>query len=74
MDRSTYLTLSVTTFALILLTFIVRGVSRLVVGDRWAALLSLPMAAVAGCLLLVLVALAIADRSGVWELRDDLSE
>lgn len=74
MKRSTYLTLAVVTFALILLTFVVRGTTRLVVGDRNAALLSLPVGISAVALLIVLVSVAVLDRTGLWTLEDDLDK
>lgn len=72
MKRSTFIRLGLGCFALVIATFIVRGLTRLVLGDRVSAVLSLPFGLVALGLLLALTAIALMDVIGVRRLEDDL--
>ena len=72
MHRSTFVLLGLAAFGMILGTFIVRGTTRLVIGDQLSMLLALPLAAVSLLLVLTLVSLAILDRLGIKRLDDDL--
>lgn len=72
MKRSTFVRLGLGCFALVIVTFIVRGLTRLVLGDRVSAVLSLPFGLLALGLLLALTAIALMDVVGVRRLEDDL--
>lgn len=72
MRRSTFVVLGIAAFAMILGTFIVRGTTRLVIGDRLSMLLSLPLGLVSVLLVVALVSLAILDQLGIKRLEDDL--
>ena len=72
MKRSTFLSLALVSFGLVLLTFVVRGTTRLVIGDRISLFLTVPIGLLALCLVIVLFALAVLDASGIRSLEDDL--
>lgn len=70
--RSTFVTLGLVAFGTILLTFIVRGTTRLVIGDRLSMLLAAPFATISVILLAVLVLVAGSDLLGIRRMEDDL--
>lgn len=72
MNRSTFVTLGILAFASILITFIIRGTTRLVIGDRMSLLLALPAATVSVILVVTLVGIAALDLSGIRPMKDDL--
>ena len=72
MKRSTFLSLALVSFGLVLLTFVVRGTTRLVIGDRISLFLTVPIGLLALCLVILLFALAVLDASGIRSLEDDL--
>lgn len=72
MKQSTFVTLGLLAFGLILLTFVIRGTTRLILGDRVAALLSAPVGIAAGGLLLGLFVLAILAVTGIKPMDEDL--
>ena len=72
MRRSTFVLIGMSTFGLILATFIVRGTTRLVLGDRTSLLLSLPFATVSILFVLVLLFVASIDLLGIQKMEDDL--
>ena len=71
MNRSTYVTLGVAAFALALLTFVVRGSTRLIVGEQIAIALSAPVALVALCLVLVVFVLTVLHVTGLRPIEPD---
>lgn len=74
MHRSTFVTVGLLTFGLILATFIVRGSTRLVIGDRLSLLLALPLAALSLILLAILLVTAALDLTRIKRMDDDLSD
>ena len=72
MKRSTFLSLTLVSFGLVLLTFVIRGTTRLVIGDRISLFLTVPIGLLALALVLLLFALAVLDVSGIRSLEDDL--
>ena len=72
MQRSTFVHLGLLTFGLILTTFVIRGSTRLVIGDRVSLLLALPTAAASLLLLAVLVSVALLDLTRLRRMEDDL--
>ena len=72
MKRSTFLSLALVSFGLVLLTFVIRGTTRLVIGDRISLFLTVPIGLLALALVLLLFALAVLDVSGIRSLEDDL--
>ncbi len=74
MRRSSFVVLGLAAFGLILATFIVRGTTRLILGDRISLLLAFPLAASSLLLVSVLVIVATADLLGVHRMEDDLTD
>ena len=72
MKRSTFLSLALVSFGLVLLTFMIRGTTRLVIGDRISLFLTVPIGLLALGLVLILFVLAVLDVSGIRSLEDDL--
>ena len=71
MRQSTYVRLGLLAFGLILATFVVRGTTRLVIGDRTSMLLSLPLGLSALALLVALFVLALLSVAGVRPIEPD---
>lgn len=69
MDRSRLVGLVVVAFGLIVLSFVVRGTTRLVASYELAVLLSAPILFVAAGLLAVLVLFATLDVTGIRPLE-----
>lgn len=74
MRRSTFVLVGLAAFGLILATFVVRGTTRLVVGERASLLLSFPLGFIALLLVVVLVAVGTLDRLGIRRMTDDLED
>lgn len=74
MQRSTFVLAGLAAFGLILATFVVRGTTRLVLGERISLLLALPLAVASLVLVLVLLSSAVLDQLGVRPMEDDLSD
>lgn len=72
--RSTFVLLGVGTFASILGIFIVRGSTRLLIGDRASLLLVTPLAVLSLLLVVVLVVVALGDLTGFAKMEDDLGD
>lgn len=73
MDRNRYVTLAVLAFALILASFIVLGLARIVLPFRIAQLLAAPIVLTAAGLVVYLLAWAILVTLGIRTLEDPLS-
>jgi hypothetical protein len=71
MRQSTYVRLGLLAFGLILGTFVVRGTTRLVIGDRTSMLLTLPLGLSALALLVALFVLALLSVTGVRPIEPD---
>ncbi|WP_331233082.1 hypothetical protein [Natronorarus salvus] len=71
MRQSTYVRLGLLAFGLILATFVVRGTTRLVIGDRTSMLLSLPFGLAALALLCLLFALAMLSVTRLRPIEPD---
>ncbi|MHB9288037.1 hypothetical protein ACKVMT_13465 [Halobacteriales archaeon Cl-PHB] len=69
MHQSRFVTLGLACFGLILGSFLVRGTTRIVVGDRTAVLLAAPLALTALGLLLVLLVVSLLAVTGVRPLE-----
>jgi hypothetical protein len=67
MDRAEFVKLSVVAFGVVVLSFFVRGIGRLVLGAETAELLQVPFAIVGFGLFVYLFVRAILDFVGVWE-------
>lgn len=74
MKQSTFVKLGLAGFALVTLTFVVRGATRLVVGERVSMLLSAPFGLTALALVVVLFAIAVLALTGIRPLDADLDE
>lgn len=74
MKQSTFVKLGITAFGLILVAFIIRGTSRLIIGDRIATGLSAPFGITAGLILVVLFATAILDKTGIKRMQRDIED
>lgn len=70
MDRSGFVTLAVAAFALVVLSFLVRGFSQLAFGRGVADLLQAPFAIVGFALLVYLFVRATLDAAGIWDVED----
>lgn len=70
MHQSRFVTLGLLCFGLILGSFLVRGTTRLVLGDRTAVLLAAPLALAALALLLVLLVVSLLAVTGLRPLAD----
>ncbi len=71
MRQSTYVRLGLLAFGLILVTFVVRGTTRLVIGDRTSMLLSLPFGLTALALVCLLFTLALLSVTGLRPIEPD---
>ncbi|MFC6717665.1 hypothetical protein ACFQGT_03715 [Natrialbaceae archaeon GCM10025810] len=69
MDQRGFVRYAVIGFGLLFLSFLVRGLTRLVFPTETAVLLSLPIATVGFCLLVYLFVRATLDAVGVWEVE-----
>lgn len=74
MRRSTFVMLGILAFCSILATFVVRGSTRLVIGDRLSALLATPFAVLSLVLVVIVFIVAIGELTGVAPMNDDLEE
>lgn len=72
MRRSTFVKLGLLAFGAILGTFVIRGSTRLLIGDRLSLWLASPFALLSFALVVVLVLFAVADLSGIHPMEDDL--
>lgn len=70
MDRARFLTLAVLAFALILVSFIILGVSRIVLPYRTAQLVAAPVAIIAAALVSYLFVWALLVWLGVRDIAD----
>ncbi|OAQ51065.1 hypothetical protein HTG_18430 [Natrinema mahii] len=70
MDRSGFVKLAVIALGLVVLSFFVRGISRLVLGAETAELLQAPIALVGFVLLVYLFVRATLDYVGIWEVEN----
>ncbi|MDF9748557.1 hypothetical protein [Natrinema salsiterrestre] len=70
MDRSGFVKLAMIAFGLVILSFFVRGTSRLVLGPDTAELLQAPIAVVGFALLVYLFVRATLDAVGLWEVEN----
>ena len=71
MNRSTYVALGIAAFGLALLTFLVRGTTRLVFGERVATALSAPFALVALLLTILAFSLAVLHLTAIRPIEPD---
>jgi hypothetical protein len=74
MRQSTFVRLGLLSFGLVLLTFLIRGSTRLFLGDRVAMLLSAPVGLVALALLVSLFLIALLAVTGIRPMEPDLEE
>lgn len=74
MKQSTFVEYGLLSFGLVLLTFVIRGSTRLVLGDRTAALLSAPIGLSALLVLVVLFVAAVLSVTGIRPLERDIDE
>lgn len=72
MRRSTFVLVGLGSFGLLFLTFVVRGTTRLVIGDRLSLLLALPFATISILALVVLLVVALLDILRIRRMEDDL--
>ncbi|WP_058367013.1 hypothetical protein [Haloparvum sedimenti] len=70
MDRERFVKLAALAFGLVLLSFLIRGTTRLVVGYETAVLLSAPVLFAAAALLAGLFVRGLLDLVGVWPLEE----
>ncbi len=74
MHRSTFVRWSLLSFALVLATFVIRGSTRLFLGDRTATLLSAPIGLGALALLVVLFVVALLSATGIRPMERETDE
>lgn len=74
MRRSTFVSLGLAAFASILTTFVLRGTTRLVIGEQASLLLATPFALLSFVLLLALSVFAAGEITGVYPMEDDLED
>ncbi len=74
MRRSTFVSLGLAAFGSILATFLVRGTTRMVIGDRTSILLATPVALLSLALVSVLLAAALGDVTGLYRMENDLDD
>ena len=74
MRRSRFVTLGLIAFGTILAMFVIRGSTRLVIGDTLSLWLVLPLALISVVLVLVLFVVAILDVTGIAPMTDDLGD
>ena len=70
MDRSGFVKLSIIAFGLVIVSFVVRGLSRIVLEVEVANLLQAPFALVGFGLLVYLFVRATLDAVGIWEVEN----
>lgn len=70
MDRNRFVRLAAVAFGLVLLSFLIRGTTRLVVGYEAAVLLSAPVLFAAAALLAALAVRGLLDLTGVRPLEE----
>ncbi|AEH38001.1 hypothetical protein [Halopiger xanaduensis] len=70
MDRAGFVKLAAIGFALVVASFVVRGVARLVVGRELAELLQAPLIFAGFALLVYLFVRATLDAVGIWPVED----
>lgn len=71
MRQSTLTKLALLVFALVFVSFLIRGFGQFLVGPRTATLLGGPVALLAGALLVVVVSLWLLGRLGVVRIESD---
>jgi len=69
MERSRFVSLAVAAFGLVFVSFLLRGVTRLVAPYEAAVAVSAPVLLAAAALLVALFALAVLDATGVRPLE-----
>ena len=69
MNRERFVMLAVIAFAVVGLSFVIRGVGRLVLGSEGARLLSAPIAIIGFLLLVYLFVRASLDAVGLWNVE-----
>lgn len=74
MKQSTFVRLGLLAFGLVLLTFVIRGSTRLFLGDRTAALLSAPVGLSALLVVCALLVAAVLSVAGVRPMERDIDE
>lgn len=74
MKQSTFVKWGLLAFGLVLLTFVIRGSTRLFLGDRTAMLLSAPVGLSALAVLVVLFAAALLSVAGLRPMVRDIDE
>lgn len=74
MKQSTFVNCGVLAFGLAVLTFLVRGSIRLVLGERTATLLSAPIGLAALALLIALFFVALLAATGLRPIEADTDE
>ena len=74
MKQSTFVRLGLLSFGLVLATFVVRGTTRLFLGERAAMVLSAPVGLLALALLLCLFLAALLSMTGVRPMEPDLDD
>jgi hypothetical protein len=74
MRQSTFVRLGLLSFGLVLLTFLIRGSTRLFLGDRVAMLLSAPVGLVALALVVSLSLVALLAVTGIRPMEPDFEE
>ncbi len=70
MHQSRFVELSLLCFGLVLLTFLVRGTTRIFLGDRLAVLLVAPLGLAALALIAVLLVVSILAATGLRPLEE----
>jgi hypothetical protein len=74
MRQSTLVKLALLVFALVFVSFLIRGFGQFVVGPRRATMLGGPVAVLAAALLVVVAALWLLGRLGLIEIETDEPE
>lgn len=74
MKQSTFVKWGLLAFGLVFLTFLIRGSTRLFLGDRTAALLSAPIGVGALLVLVVLFVAAVLSITGLRPMERDIDE
>lgn len=74
MRRSTFVAVGLAAFASILGTFVLRGTTRFLIGERASILLATPLALLSLFLVLVLLVFAIGEITGLYPMTDDLED
>ncbi|MFC6906390.1 hypothetical protein [Halalkalicoccus tibetensis] len=74
MKQSTFVRWGLGAFGLVFLTFVIRGSTRLFLGDRTAALLSAPVGLGALLVLVVLLVAALLSVTGIRPMERDIDE